>query len=96
MSCFLMFFHRYLGAMSFSRKRRSVKWLCCFWDLKMLLFRWFQLCFSKDTFSAGAFLMNSVQDFNGKSYAVVGPKSSKQWKSVCENDISGFLCFLEG
>ena len=28
-------------------------------------------------FSAGAFLMNSVQDFNGKSYAVVGPKSFK-------------------
>ena len=25
MSCLLMFFHRYLGAMSFSRKRRSVK-----------------------------------------------------------------------
>ena len=54
------------------------------------------LCFSKDTFSAGAFLMNSVQDFNGKSYAVVGPKSSKQWKSFCENDISGFLCFFDG
>ena len=62
----------------------------------MLLFRWFQLCFRKDTFSAGAFLMNSVQDFNGKLYAVVGPKSSKQWKSLCENDISGFLCFFEG
>ena len=38
--------------------------------------------------------MNSVQDFNGKSYAVVGPKSSKQWKSLRGNDISGFLCFL--
>ena len=61
----------------------------------MLLFRWFYVCFGKYTFSAGAFLMNSVQDFNGKSYAVVGPKSSKQWKSFCNTDISCFLCFFE-
>ena len=88
-------FSQDLGAMSFSRKRRSVKWLCCFWEVNMLLFQWFQVCFSKDTFSAGAFLMNSVQDFNGKSYAVVGPKSSKQWKSFCQSDISRFLCFSE-
>ena len=45
-------------------------------------------------FSAGAFLMNSFQDFNGKSYTLVGPKSSKQWKSLCESDISCFLCFF--
>ena len=39
--------------------------------------------------------MNSFQYFNGKSYAVVGPKRSKQWKSLRESDISRFLCFFE-
>ena len=62
----------------------------------MLLFHWFQLCFGKATFAIGAFLMNSVQDFNGKSYAVVGPKSSKQWKSFCEHDIFWFSLFFGG
>ena len=50
MSCFLMFFHSYLGAMSFSRKRRSVKGLYCFWEVKMLLFHWFSYIFRKTRF----------------------------------------------
>ena len=40
-SCFLMFFLEYLGAMSFCRKRKSVKWLCPVEEVQILLFRWF-------------------------------------------------------
>ena len=94
-SCFLMFFDECSEAMSFSRRRRTVKWLYCFWEVKMLLFHWLYVCFSRHTFSAGAFLMNSFQDFNGNLYAVVWRKTSNQWKCFCENDISGFLCFSE-
>ena len=61
----------------------------------MRLFHLFYVCFWKDTFFAVAFLMNSFQDFNGKSYALVGPKISKHKKSVCETDNSRFLYFFE-
>ena len=46
-------------------------------------------------FSAGAFSMNSFQDLDGKSYALVGPKSLTQWKSLCENDNYSFLVFFD-
>ena len=52
----------------------------------------FYLCFWKYTFSTGAFSMNSFQDFNGKSYALVGPKSLNQWKSCCERDKKIMKC----
>ena len=40
------------------------------------------------------FLQRLVFRKCGKSYALVGPKSSKQLESLCECDIVRFLCFL--
>ena len=46
-------------------------------------------------FSQVRFQWSSFKISMEKSCALVEPKSSKQWKSLCESDNSCFLCFFD-
>ena len=59
----------------------------------MLLFHGFRYDCGNIYFVAGACSMNSFQNFDDKSFALVEPKAQKQWKSQCKFIISVFSGF---
>ena len=87
MLCFSIFFHRYLEAMLFPENEEPYSFYVHSGSSKCCYFVGF-------SYDSGNTRFSQVR-FDGKSCALVGPKSSKHWKSSCESDNSFFLCFSD-
>ena len=81
------------GDVVFLKNEKLYRFYIDYGSSKCCYFAKFRDLSGNTRFFAGAFSMNSLQDI--KSGALVEPKNSKQWKSLCESDNSRFLCFFD-